>query len=112
MSISEAIRKRRNIAHVYSSADYPAALADRAQSCRHQFSDRSIDDRGVQRDWGNFVRAAGPYDPELSCETLRGDVIGSGESIDRSAFASVRSGLRYVRQRQTRKCREVQRHPP
>ena len=65
MSISEAIRKRRNIAHVYSSADYPAALADRAQSCRHQFSDRSIDDRGVQRDGGNFVRA--PVHTTPSC---------------------------------------------
>src|SRR6516225_9966055 len=45
----QMIGKARDIAHVNARADYPAALAHRAQRRRHQFPGRSIDDGGVER---------------------------------------------------------------
>ena len=75
----QTIRKGRDIAHVNPGANDNATLAHRRERGRHQFTDRRIDDRRVERLGRSFAGAAGPGGTEAQGKSLRGRVAGARE---------------------------------
>lgn len=69
-----------------TGANHAAAFSHGAQGRWHQRTDRRVNDGGVQRNRGQFVRSFGPSRAEGSRQSLRLDIALARECIDRASL--------------------------